>query len=158
MWSTSQSAQLCSNLHGMLMGVSIVRISTRVMEQPWKNLRSFLGRMRRQWMLSLKMVSLLESTSSFCYIWLFSRKWMSCMMHYYTLINNNYAQGSDQFISFNSIQFQFKLDSRFFNSIQFQFKSDSESFNSIPIQLIFFQFQFNSIQIFCTVINKSVRW
>ena len=55
-----------------------------------------------------------------------------------------YNQGSDQFISFNSIQFQFKLDSGFFNSIQFQFKLDSESFNSIPIQFIFFQFQFNS--------------
>ena len=54
-------------------------------------------------------------------------------------------QGSDQFISVNSIQFQFKLDSGFFNSIQFKFKLDSESFNSIPIQFIFFQFQFNSI-------------
>ena len=57
--------------------------------------------------------------------------------------------------SFLSIQFQFKLDSRFFNSIQFQL--DSESFNSIPIQFIFFQFQFNSIQILCSVKNKSIR-
>ena len=65
------------------------------------------------------------------------------------------VQGSDQFISFNSIQFQFKLDFGFYNSIQFQFKSDSESFNSIPIQLIFFQFQFNSIQILCTVIKDQ---
>ena len=67
-------------------------------------------------------------------------------------------QGSDQFISFNSIQFQFKLDSGFFNSIQFQFKLDSESFNSIPIQFIFFQFQFNSIQFLCTVINKLIEY
>ena len=70
----------------------------------------------------------------------------------------NFNQGSDQFISFNSIQFQFKLDSGFFNSIQFQFKSNSESFNSIPIQFIFFQFQFNSIQILCTEINKSIHF
>ena len=55
-------------------------------------------------------------------------------------------QGSDQFISFNSIQFQFKLDSGFFNSIQFQFKSDSVSFNSIPIPIHFLSIpiQFNS--------------
>ena len=50
-------------------------------------------------------------------------------------------QGSDQFISFNSIQFQFKLDSGFFNSIPiqirfriFQFNSNSIHFLSIPIQ------------------------
>ena len=36
-----------------------------------------------------------------------------------TITVKDYRQGSDQFISFNSIQFQFKLDSRFFNSIQF---------------------------------------
>ena len=76
---------------------------------------------------------------------------------YFESFHFHCQQGSDQFISFNSIQFQFKLDSGFFNSIQFQFKSDSESFNSIPIQFIFFQFQFNSIQILCTVINKSIR-
>ena len=62
-------------------------------------------------------------------------------------INAVYIQGSDQFISFNSIQFQFKLDSEFFNLIQFQFKSDSESFNSIPIQ-------FNSIFMHC---NKQIN-
>ena len=58
----------------------------------------------------------------------------------------NEYQGSDQFISFNSIQFQFKLDSGFFNSIQFQFKSDSVSFNSIPIPIHFLSIpiQFNS--------------
>ena len=57
-----------------------------------------------------------------------------------------HVQGSDQFISFNSIQFQFKLDSGFFNSIQFQFKSDSVSFNSIPIPIHFLSIpiQFNS--------------
>ena len=50
-------------------------------------------------------------------------------------------QGSDQFISFNSIKFQFKLDSGFFNSIPiqirfriFQFNSNSIHFLSIPIQ------------------------
>ena len=63
----------------------------------------------------------------------------------YFIKDQSYTQGLDQFISFNSIQFHFKLDSGFFNSIQFKFKLDSESFNSIPIQFIFFQFQFNSI-------------
>ena len=74
------------------------------------------------------------------------------------ITTSTHEQGSDQFISFNSIQFQFKLDSGFFKSIQFQFKLDSESFNSIPIQFIFFQFQFNSIQFLCTVINKLIEY
>ena len=62
------------------------------------------------------------------------------------VIAQGHKQGSDQFISFNSIQFQFKLDSGFFNSIQFQFKSDSVSFNSIPIPIHFLSIpiQFNS--------------
>ena len=96
----------------------------------------------KPWVFTLK--------SSYSMIFCFQKYWI-------ILPNKEPMQGSDQFISFNSIQFQFKLDSGFFNSIQFQFKSDSESFNSIPIQFIFIQFQFNSIQILCTVVNKSIR-
>ena len=68
MWSTSQSAQLCPDLHGVLMGVSVIRISPRVMDQSTKKLRSFLGCLRCQWWLSLKMLLLFESTSIVCNI------------------------------------------------------------------------------------------